>query len=214
MTAWMGCFNKLIDYLPILGGILRALDAAKALILHYAVDARLSRFTVQAFAGGFLGAFAHSPRFAIRGVSSEISVDPEDLESAKLRMEIRSNSLRLLDDVSDRDHREIERVMREEALETVTYPTITFETRSVSASQIGDRQYTVNLGGRLSLHGVTRPLTIPARVAFVGDRLRAYGEFSLKQTDYRIKLVTVAGGAVKVKDDLKFSFDLVARKQG
>jgi hypothetical protein len=37
--------------------------------------------------------------------------------------------------------------------------------------------------------------------------------FSLKQTDYRIKLVAVAGGTIKVKDELKFSFDIVARKQ-
>ena len=43
--------------------------------------------------------------------------------------------------------------------------------------------------------------------------LRACGEFSLKQSDYRIKLVAVGGGAIKAKDGLRFSFDLVARKQ-
>lgn len=53
---------------------------------------------------------------------------------------------------------------------------------------------------------------MPARVAITGDTMRAFGEFWLKQTDYKIKLVKVAGGAIKVKDDLKFSFDLVARK--
>ncbi len=47
----------------------------------------------------------------------------------------------------------------------------------------------------------------------MGDMLRASGEFSLLQSDYGIPLVSVAGGALKVKDELKFTFDIVARKQ-
>ena len=50
-------------------------------------------------------------------------------------------------------------------------------------------------------------------MGFTDDALHAFGELTLKQTDYRIKLVAVAGGVIKVKDKLKFSFDLVARKQ-
>jgi polyisoprenoid-binding protein YceI len=188
-------------------------ETTKASVLHYAVEARLSTFTVQAFAGGFLGAFAHSPKFAIRGISSEVSVDPEDPGSAVLRMEVPAGSLQLLDRVNDRDRREIERVMREEALEASTYPTVLFETSGITSTRTGDGQYSLTLQGPLSLHGVKRPMTIPARVVFMGDTLRAFGEFSLKQTDYRMKLVVVAGGVVKVKDELKFSFDLVARKQ-
>ena len=46
------------------------------------------------------------------------------------------------------------------------------------------------------------------------DTLRAYGEFLLRQSDFNIKLVSVAGGVVKIKDELKVSFDIVARKQG
>ena len=35
----------------------------------------------------------------------------------------------------------------------------------------------------------------------------------VQQTDYRIKLVAVASRVIKVKDELKFSFDLVGRNQ-
>jgi polyisoprenoid-binding protein YceI len=181
-------------------------------LVDYTVDPRLSRFTVQAFAGGLLSAFAHNPKFAIRGISSRVRVNAEDPRSATVRMEIRVDSLQLLDDVSVKDHAEIERVMREEALEAPAYPTILFETSTVSSAPAGDG-YNLTLQGDLSLHGVTRPMTIPARAVFTGDMLRAFGEFTLKQTDYRIKLVAVAGGVIKVKDELKFSFDLVARKQ-
>lgn len=191
----------------------RAVDTAKTSVLYYVVDARLSRFTVQAFAGGFLSAFAHSPKFAIRSISSDVWLDPDDLAAGGLRMEIRADSIQLLDEVSDKDRREIERVMREEALEAAKYSSIVFVSAGVSGVKASGGQYSLMLEGGLSLHGVTRPLTVPVRVALDGDTLRAFGEFSLKQTDYHIKLVAVAGGAIKVKDELKFSFDLVARRQ-
>jgi len=43
--------------------------------------------------------------------------------------------------------------------------------------------------------------------------LRANGEFPLSQRAYRIKPVSVAGGALKLKDELKCTFDIVARKK-
>jgi hypothetical protein len=47
----------------------------------------------------------------------------------------------------------------------------------------------------------------------LGTFLRASGDFSLNQTDYGIKLVSVAGGALKLKDELKFSFEIVAWRE-
>ncbi len=67
--------------------------------------------------------------------------------------------------------------------------------------------------GDLTLHGVTRSQPIAARVALLGSMLRASGDFTLSQSDYNIKLVSVAGGALKLKDELKFSFEIVARRQ-
>jgi len=71
----------------------------------------------------------------------------------------------------------------------------------------------VTVTGNLTLHGVTRSEAITAQVTLTGDTLRAYGECSLRQTDYGIKLVSVAAGALKVKDEVKVTFDLTARKQ-
>ena len=76
-----------------------------------------------------------------------------------------------------------------------------------------DMLYSATLDGELTLHGVTRNQPITARVAMLGSMLRASGDFSLDQTNYNIKLVSVAGGALKLKDELKFSFEIVARKQ-
>jgi hypothetical protein len=43
--------------------------------------------------------------------------------------------------------------------------------------------------------------------------LRAFGEFALRQSDYGIKPPSAVGGGLKVKDEVKFTFDIVARKR-
>ena len=73
--------------------------------------------------------------------------------------------------------------------------------------------YSATLSGDLSLHGVTRSQPLSAWVTLFGSMLRASGDFTLSQTDYNIRLVSVAGGALKLKDELKFSFEVVARRE-
>jgi hypothetical protein len=49
-----------------------------------------------------------------------------------------------------------------------------------------------------------------AAKTLAADRLRASGEFTLRQTDYGIELVSGSVAALKVKDEVKVSFDLIA----
>jgi hypothetical protein len=74
-------------------------------------------------------------------------------------------------------------------------------------------QVNVILNGQLTLRGVTRGQKVPAMLVATGDMLHAFGEFSLRQTDYHIQPVSAVGGGLKVKDEVKFEFDIVARKQ-
>jgi polyisoprenoid-binding protein YceI len=60
---------------------------------------------------------------------------------------------------------------------------------------------------------MTQPLTLQANVNVLGTLLRIGGDFTLRQSDYGIKPVSFAAGALRLKDELKFTFDLVARKQ-
>jgi hypothetical protein len=43
--------------------------------------------------------------------------------------------------------------------------------------------------------------------------LRANGDFVLRQTDYGIKPITVAGKMLQVKNELNFAYDIVSRKR-
>jgi polyisoprenoid-binding protein YceI len=178
----------------------------------YLIDAGVSRFTVRAFAGGLLSGLGHNPVVAIRGFNGEARWDPAAPIQASLRMVVLAASLAVQNDVSDKDRREMERGMQDEVLEIGRYPEIVFESTGVSAVQ-GDGPVRVKIDGNLTLHGVTRPQSLPAQLAPMGDTLRASGEFALRQTDFRIKLASVAGGTLKIKNELKFTFDIVARRK-
>jgi polyisoprenoid-binding protein YceI len=182
-------------------------------LAHYAIDPAMSRFTIRAFATGMFSAFGHSPTFAVRDFSGEVQFAPGTLEQACLTLKIKAASLNVQDDVREKDKREIERTMNEQVLESSKYPEIAFKTTGVSAKKSGENQYLLNLAGDLTLRGVTKPQPVAAHVVLVGNTLRAHGDFSVLQTAYGIKPVSVAGGAVKLKDELKCTFDILARKQ-
>ncbi len=191
-----------------------AVESPETTLDRYIIDGRSSRFTVQATATGMLARMGHNPKVGIRDFSGEMKFDPEKLEAGSFRLVIKTSSLGVLDDISDKDRREIERLMSEEVLETAKFPEIVYDAPSVSVTKMTDMLYSATLNGDLTMHGVThKVMGITARVAMLGSMLRASGDFSLNQTDYNIKLVSVAGGALKLKDELKFSFEIVARKQ-
>jgi polyisoprenoid-binding protein YceI len=179
----------------------------------YQIDSAASRFTVQAFAGGLFSSFGHNPVINIPDLAGEILL-PENIEAASLTLTVQAASLRASTDITEKDRREIERVMHEQVFNSQSYPEIVYECSRVSASKTGEGQYWTSLDGDLTLHGVTRRLTIPTRISVNGDKLKASGNFSLLQSNYEIERISFAGGTLKVKDEVKFAFDIVARKQG
>jgi polyisoprenoid-binding protein YceI len=181
--------------------------------VRYIINRALSRFTVQAFAGGLLSSFGHNPVIAIPDFSGEVRL-AEDIAQSSFTMTVKADSFRVSSEISDKDRVELERIMKEKVLQTDEYPEIEYSCSKISASSTGEGQSWAALNGELTLHGVTRALTIPARVMLNGDTLRASGNFSILQSDYQIEPVSVAGGAMKVKDEVKFSFEIVAKRQG
>ena len=180
----------------------------------YTLDIAASKFTIQAFAGGLLAAFGHDPVIGIPDFSGEVHLGAEGIEQASLLMTINTASLKVVSEMSEKDRLEVERVMRQQILQSDSYPEIVYECSRISASRTGDGQYWVALNGELTMHGVTRGQTVSTRINMNGDNLRASGSFSLLQTDYDIKLVSFAAGTLKVKDELKCAFEIVARKRG
>ena len=181
-------------------------------LVHYQLDPAASRFTVQAFAEGLLSMFGHDPLIGVKDFQGEASFVPETFENASLKLTINANSLRVVNDVKEKDRKDIERTMRDEVLETGKYPEIVFQSNNVLLNQIGEGRYRARVIGNLTLHGVMQSnVSINGEVILNNDGLKAKGDFAIKQTDYKIKLVSVAGGTLKIKNEVKGRFDILAR---
>ncbi|MGC2238583.1 MAG: YceI family protein [Pyrinomonadaceae bacterium] len=182
--------------------------------VRYKLDASKSAFTVQAFASGFLSGLGHNPVIAIRDFTGEVEFAPETLADASLRLEVNAKSLEVLSDIKEKDKQEIQSTMLEQVLETSRYTEIVFQSTSIAPTRIVPGRYKARIIGDLTLHGVTnKNLWLSAQLTLNENELRAKGDFALNQTAYGIEPVSVAAGALKLKDELKFEFDLVGYQE-
>jgi polyisoprenoid-binding protein YceI len=181
---------------------------------RFVIDAGRSTFTVQAFSTGILSAFGHNPKIAIREIQGDVGFTSGEatIENPRLHITIRAGSLEVIDDISDKDRREIHRQMYDEVLEVERFPEIAFDCSRVAVAGSGTN-FSATLNGDLTLHGETHPLSVSARVNLAGSVLKASGEFSVNQREFGIPPVIVAGGAIKLKDEIKCTFNIVFRKQ-
>jgi polyisoprenoid-binding protein YceI len=173
-----------------------------------------SRFTVQAFAEGLFSAFGHDPVILIRGFAGEVYFKAGTYENASIKIDVDPNSLTVSNDVKEKDRLDIQRIMRDEVLEVTKFPEIVFSSNNVSVNKLAGERCRVRIIGDLTMHGATqKSLWISTEATVSEESLRAQGEFSLKQTDFGIKPYSAAGGTIKLKNELKFSFDIVGIKQ-
>jgi polyisoprenoid-binding protein YceI len=178
----------------------------------YRLDPTRSRFTVQAFARGMLAMLGHDPIIAIRDFTGELHFAADQPEQSSLQMTIKAESLEVADNVKAQDKPEIQGTMQREVLETARYPLIEFRSTAVTATRIADNWYRLQLRGELTLHDVKGTQDVDAQLRLADGEARLSGEFKLLQTPYRIKLVSALGGMIKLKDELKFSFDIVGER--
>jgi polyisoprenoid-binding protein YceI len=188
-------------------------DSVSTTRARFAIDAKVSRLTIKVTASGLLAALGHSPVVTARGFSGEVQCVPDTFEDASLRFRVGADTLTVQDGIMEKDRREIEQMMKTDVLEIGRFPEIVFESTNIVVSAPDSGPLRAQVSGRFSLHGVTRDLTIPVGVSVIGSMLRASGEFVVRQTDFGITPVSIAAGALKVKDDLQCAFDLVARQQ-
>ena len=181
-------------------------------LAHYRLVAEESTFTVQAFAEGLFSAFGHDPVISVRSFNGTARFTPDTFEKAELHLSIDASSLVVANQVKEKDRLEIENTMRRDVLDVQKYPEIKFDSSNVALSRLGAGRYRARLIGDLTLHGVTqRNVWITAEVTISPEMLRAKGEYQLRQTDFKIKPVSVAGGTLKIKNELKCSFDVCGK---
>ena len=179
----------------------------------YTIDQARSRATVAVGKSGiFSFAAGHTHEVIAPSITGRMTVDPADPGRSTVRVTIDASALKVTGTgESPADVPKVQQTMSgEQVLDVQRYPTIDFDSTSVSVKNPGSDKLDVIVNGRLSLHNVTHAISVPVTVQITGNELTASGRFPLKQTDYGITPVSVAG-VVSVKDTVDISFTIVGR---
>lgn len=164
------------------------------------IDTDRSVLTVHVYKTGLFSAFAHNHEIRAMFQSGSFSEDNPSIEFT-----VDSRTLKVLDvEASDGERRTIQETMLgPKVLDSERFPEIRF--RSTSIHQMAEGKWAVN--GDLTLHGQTRPIKVDVESS--AGRYR--GSAELQQKDFGITPVSVAGGSVKVKNEVRVDFETVGK---
>lgn len=195
-------------------GVALLASAAHSEPRRFVLDPAASSLTVHVSRAGLFGFLGHD--HVVEGAVAEglVIADPEDLSSSSIAVVFRSADLRVTDpDGPEADVPEVQAKMEgEDVLDVASWPRISFSSTSVGGARIEDDAWRLRVEGELELHGRKRRLVVPVAVRLVEHGLAAVGELELKQSDWGIRPVSIAG-VVKVKDELRVSFEIQARPE-
>jgi polyisoprenoid-binding protein YceI len=166
------------------------------------IDAAHSTLTVHVYKSGFLSAFGHNHEIQAPIQAGEV----KESGTPSVELHVDARKLRVLDpEVSNGTRAQIQETMLgAQVLDANRFPEIRFQSTGVEPK--GPEHWIVH--GNLGLHGADRPVAV--EIALKDARYR--GSTTLKQTDFGITPVTVAGGTVKVKDEVKIDFEIAVMR--
>ena len=168
-----------------------------ALAQPHAIDTAKSTMTIRVYKSGVFSAFGHNHEIA-----APIAEGKVDATARQVELHVDTRALKVLDPgVSGKDLAETQKVMLgAEVLSAEAHPTIVF--RSTSAEPAGAGAWKVH--GNLTVHGQTRAVDVDVRQE--GDHYVGTSRF--KQTEFGIQPVKVAGGTIRVKDEIRIEFNI------
>jgi len=94
------------------------------------------------------------------------------------------------------------------SMESGKYPTMRFDLTGVTPTDATADTAALALEGKLTLHGVTRDVTLPGKVWREGDALRLRSDFPLDLRDYEIGGLTRMLGMLRMQERIDVHVDL------
>jgi hypothetical protein len=164
------------------------------------MDTEKSVLTIRVYKAGLFSTFAHDHE--IRAFIHQGSFDEV---RRTVQFVVMAGSLRVLDPgVSDKDRSDIQGTMLgPKVLDSEKFPEVQF--RSTRIEQAGNGKWTAE--GELTLHGQSHPV----KAVVEGREGRYHGSAQLRQKDFGITPISLAGGSVKVKDEVRIEFEVVSK---
>lgn len=176
----------------------------------YSMIAAQSQLTLTLIQEGVLRKIHPTHHVGVKSFSGRIQL-PADESKALAELDAEAKSFVNIDkDMKDFERSGFHKVLHEEVLASARFPTIKFRSVSITNVQKSGDQRSFTLNGDLTLRGVTRRVAFPVKVTINGNQLRATGEENIKQTDFGITPYSGGFGTIKIADQLKVSFVIVA----
>jgi len=174
------------------------LISSVALAAPVSVDARNSKLTVRVYKSGFFSAFAHDHE-----IVAPIDHGTFDEQNRSVEISVDAGKLKVVDKESSEGERQKvqSKMLSPDVLDPGQFKEIRFHSTKVDVISEASWQVT----GDLTLHGQTHPIAF--RVTKSNGHFQGVAE--VKQTDFGMTPVTIAGGSVKVKDRVRIEFDVV-----
>ncbi len=180
----------------------------------YAINLSESQVTATLTQEGFISRRYPSHRVEVKNFSGKIGVSEKDETQVEVEVEAESKSLTNVDQgMSEFERKEFHSVVNNHVLESDKFPKIKFVSVSISDAQKSGETRSFTLNGDLTLRDVTKRVSFPVTVTITKDQLRATGEAKFKQTDFGIKPYSGKLGMIKVGDEVKINFAIVAKPQ-
>lgn len=189
-----------------------ALPAAAA-TRTYVIDASASAFQVHVGKSGVFGFAGHTHEVTADRFEGRVDADPDDLARSSVELSFEALGLTVsAQGEPEGDAPKVQEVMAgSKVLDVSRFPAIRFRSRQVSGRRAAEGAYELQVAGEVSLHGVSRAVTVPVRVELSGATLTASGRTALAQRAFGMEPVTAGGGTVKVKNEVGVEFRIVAR---
>jgi polyisoprenoid-binding protein YceI len=158
-------------------------------------DPRASTITVYVYKKGLFSFMADD-----HVIEAPIARGTYDSASQSVDVEVDAAALKVLDPKLSADTRSQVQssMLGPKVLDAEQYPKITFR-----STKIEQTARNLKIAGDLSLHGQTHPVSVTAEQV---DATHFMGSATIRQTDFGIAPIKVAGGAVSVRDDVKIEF--------
>lgn len=138
------------------------------------------------------------------GISGSITIESDGTTATLTAGTLTVDTTTIASDESRRDSR-----LRTEGLQTDTFPTASFTiTRHVAvpAAALAGTAADLTLIGDLTLHGVTKPVSIPAQARIVDGTAQIAGSISFPLADFDIVAPNVGGFILSIAEDGALEF--------
>lgn len=181
----------------LLGCALALVGATSSVQPHSAIDQNRSTMTVYVYKEGIFAFAADNHE-----VSAPISSGSYDEVTKSIEITVDATKMQVQDPPSRRDKVQ-SNMTGPDVLDVNRYPQITFRSTAIDAHD--SDHWTVH--GDLTLRGQTHPLVFDV----VRQAKRFTGFAMVRQSTFGITPIKIAGGTVRVKDDVKVTFDIVLK---